>query len=115
MIKLSLKGFRSKIDINSDYGEVTTVFGVLGSSAIDPENLEFSYSKGGLETLELFLDGDTFRILIRNATGIDDIFKVKLNLKYTTPNENIIEDSYETSLVIAPGNQAAGKRGPSSK
>ena len=64
LIRLKLKRFNSKIDIDSDEGEILAVFGVLGSSAIDPDNLEYSYSKDGLETLEVFLDGDTFKILI---------------------------------------------------
>ena len=104
MIKVELKEFREKIDLDSNKSEIETVFGQLSNDVVDLDSLEFTVDNGGLETLDIILEDRVFKMIFANLTGIDQIFKIVLDLEYTTPNDNTIEASFETSLVIAPGN-----------
>ena len=111
VIKLELDGFKSMINIDSNEHEIEKFLGALQADVVDKtDRLEYTVRKGGLETMEVLLDEGVFKIIITNATGIDEIFTITLSLKFTTPNDNIIKENFVTSLVIAPGNSGNSSR-----
>ena len=52
--------------------------------------------------MKVELIDDEFRIIIQDASGIEQMFKIKLDLEYTTPNEKILTKSFTSYLNFSP-------------